>query len=141
MLLWMTVALSWMTVGLACRCLQPTDEGYCKNDIVFRGIAVAEYQEETEEPYPREIRIYTVMSRKSSGQTAVWLELTTFNVTTARSSATCGAYFELNTPYVIVANEENGQVSTNSCAGNTEWKSLDTTQKRFFRRRLRKLCA
>ncbi|PVD34992.1 hypothetical protein C0Q70_06273 [Pomacea canaliculata] len=67
MLLWMTVALSWMTVGLACRCLQPTDEGYCKNDIVFRGIAVAEYQEETEEPYPREIRIYTVMSRKSSG--------------------------------------------------------------------------
>lgn len=43
--------------------------------------------------------------------------------------------------YLVSANEENGQVSTNSCSGNTEWKSLDTTRKRFFRRRLRKLCA
>ncbi|XP_025088703.1 uncharacterized protein LOC112560839 isoform X2 [Pomacea canaliculata] len=106
MLLWMTIAFCWMTVGLACDCMPHREDNYCNSDVVFRGEAVAEHLGETSEPYPWEIRIYTVNVEEifwpAKGTDSLWTHL---------------------------------------CAGNTDWNSLDTKQKRFFTRRLRNLCA
>ncbi|PVD34993.1 hypothetical protein C0Q70_06274 [Pomacea canaliculata] len=101
MLLWMTIAFCWMTVGLACDCMPHREDNYCNSDVVFRGEAVAEHLGETSEPYPWEIRIYTVNVEEIFWSNSSFVGMTTFNLTTQRSSAMCGVRFSLNTAYVI----------------------------------------
>ncbi|XP_025088698.1 uncharacterized protein LOC112560839 isoform X1 [Pomacea canaliculata] len=114
MLLWMTIAFCWMTVGLACDCMPHREDNYCNSDVVFRGEAVAEHLGETSEPYPWEIRIYTVNVEEIFWSNSSFVGMTTFNLTTQRSSAMCGVRFSLNTAYVIAASERNGQLVDSS---------------------------
>ncbi|XP_025088734.1 uncharacterized protein LOC112560855 [Pomacea canaliculata] len=134
MLLWMTIAFCWMTVGLACRCLQPTPAvtDYCQKDIVFRGRPVAVYG--TNAPS----RIYTFEVDEIFWSKRSFAGRTRLNVTTSNNS--CGEHFGLNIPFVIAATELNGQLSTSLCSGNKQWNSLDINLQRLPQTSYEQLC-
>ncbi|XP_025087076.1 uncharacterized protein LOC112559840 [Pomacea canaliculata] len=115
------------------------DETYCGYDIVFQGKAVVAHLEDA---HPRERRTYVVEVDR-----IFWSKIssvgTILDLNTAKEGNRCGAKFQLNTPYVIAANEveKGGLLSTGLCSGNKRWNRLHVNRQMFFTDRLQKLCA
>ncbi|XP_025087072.1 uncharacterized protein LOC112559836 [Pomacea canaliculata] len=140
MLLWMTIAFCWMTVGLACSCGRQGDRAYCRYDVVFRGRPVAEHMVETGPFDFNGVRTYTVEVDEIFRSKNRSVGLTTVNVTTPNNDGMCGVVFTLNTAYVIVANNGFNGLETYLCDGSRGWNSLSDQRKTFLSTTMRDVC-
>ena len=109
--------LLMVSVANACSCMYPSfDDAFTRADVVFAGIATAFEDPSNDNASQSSCAdvVYTfAVSRIWKGAVA-----DSFEVHTARSSASCGAEFELGEHYLVYARQGYNGLSTTLCTRN-----------------------
>ncbi|XP_076454313.1 metalloproteinase inhibitor 3-like [Babylonia areolata] len=127
--------LSCVSLSDACSCFPHNGpDRYCQYDLMFRGTAVAEY-EEREEPIdhsdplwrydPFSDWVYTVRVEKAIKMPENLTKETTITMRTSTQGSLCGTRFPLDVSIVFFARvNDQGEIETGLCEPNTPWEAL-----------------